>query len=202
MERRVLKLLPQVVVILVLTLAFLPSCNVAPHVSVLRGNYAFGRGQYQTATVHYLTADVREEYKPWISYNLGNVYYALGEMEAASGEWEQALDDATAQIRFGVHFNRGVLSYELGRYETAYSEFRQALEIDGSSVDAKVNLELSLQKLEATRKLSPGRPSVTVSPDQEMGTQSGRILEYVRRKERQRWFADDRTQPDSAVNDW
>lgn len=191
-------------VVALLAAAFLlSSCNVAgPHVSVLRGNYSFGRGQYQAATVHYLSANVRPEHEPYIDYNLGNVYYALGELDAALGKWADAAAEAPDQILFGVHFNRGVLNYELGRYEDAYSEFRRCLEIDGTSVDAKINLELSLQKLEATSALGPSRAAVSAEQSGELGAQAARILEYIRRKERQRWVADDRTLEHTAQNDW
>lgn len=181
----------------------LSSCGGgSPHVAVLQGNYAFGRGHYQTATVHYFGADVRQEHEAYISYNLGNVYYALGELDAARESWDIAAGEAPDQILFGVHFNRGVLFYELARYREAHIEFRQALKIDESSVDAKINLELSLQKLESSDSAGAERAVAQVDEGDQLGTQAVRVLQYIRRKERQRWFAEEGPTRESATNDW
>lgn len=185
------------------SVSVLVSCGgSSPHLAVLQGNYAFGRGDYQTATVHYLTANAREDHEPWIDYNLGNVYYALGELDAALEQWEVAAADAPDEILFGVHFNRGVLYYELAHYESAYREFRDALEIDGSSVEAKINLELSLQKSGGVEGGPSARGTISGSESEEVGAQAARVLQYIRRKERQRWSGDDDTIEQPSSNDW
>ena len=173
------------------------SCN-SSHISVLRGNYAFGRGQYQTATVHYLTAEPREDHRQFVDYSSGNHAQALGELDAALQQWDVAATEAPDEILFGVHFNRGVLYYELAQYASAYVEFRRALEIDGTSVDAKINLELSLQRIGAPAPATRG----VAEEAQEIGAQTARVLEYIRRKERQRWSAEDGDIRETEANDW
>lgn len=197
MERRHIT---RILTIAVLTFA-LSACGMEQHLRVLKGNYAHGQGHFQSATVDYLRAWEEEDYREWVAYNLGNVYYAMGEVQAALGMWERAQESDEADILFGVTFNKGVFYYERGRYEDAYAQFKRSLEIDPGSVDAKVNLELALQKLRAGEQVARGEPS---GSDGEEGptAQTIRILEYVRRKEETRWFATEEIEDESDTPAW
>jgi tetratricopeptide (TPR) repeat protein len=180
--------------------AALSGCGMESHLRVLRGNYAYGQGRFQSATVDYLRAWENAEYQAWIAYNLGNVYYALGEVQAALGMWERAQESDEADILFGVTFNKGVFYYERGRYQDAYTQFTHALEIDPASVDAKINLELALQKIRAGEQVVRGDPAG--GGDGGPSPQTVRILEYVRRKEETRWFATEEVEDEPDMPAW
>jgi tetratricopeptide (TPR) repeat protein len=183
-------------------LLLLSGCGAEPHLHVLAGNYAYGQGRFQNATVDYLRAWQEEDYKPWIAYNLGNVYYALGEVQAALGMWQRAQESDEADILFGVTFNKGVFYYERGRYRDAYNQFKHALEIDPASVDAKINLELALQKIQASEQVVRGEPGGGEEGDGGPSAQTVRILEYVRRKEETRWFATEEVEEEPDTPNW
>ena len=56
------------------------SCSLLePGLSVLRGNYLYQQGRYQNALLLYLEGDESGKSRERILYNIGNVYYALGE---------------------------------------------------------------------------------------------------------------------------
>ena len=179
----------------------LSGCGAESHLRVIRGNYAYGQGRFQRATVDYLRAWENDEYRAQIAYNLGNVYYALGEVQAALGMWQRAQESGEADILFGVTFNKGVFYYERGRYQDAYTQFKRALEIDPGSVDAKVNLELALEKIRASEQVVRGDPSVAGS-EGAPSAQSVRILEYIRRKEGSRWFATEQVEDGPDMPAW
>ncbi|MFP4010518.1 MAG: tetratricopeptide repeat protein [Spirochaetaceae bacterium] len=187
---------------LLAALLLLSSCGTETHLRVLRANYAFGQGRFQNATVDYLRAFETGEYGRWIAYNLGNVYYALGEVQAALGMWERAGDSDEADILFGVAFNKGVYYYERGRYRDAYTQFQRALEIDPGNVDAKVNLELALRKIRAGEQVVRGEPPEDGGEAEGNSAQTVRILEYVRRKEENRWFAADDVEDEPEMPAW
>ena len=178
----------------------LGSCSaVSPMLSVVRGNLAYTRGEYQSALVHYLDTQERRSDRSWLLFNIGNVYYALGEHDAALASWHDAMQRAsstgtrtaqTTALIYASAFNRGVLFYERGLYQEAHDEFRYALEVNSRSVAAKTNVELTLLRRRAAdeaRRLGP------LGPDSRQGDadtpQTVRILEYIRRKEAQRWYA-------------
>jgi tetratricopeptide (TPR) repeat protein len=189
--------------ILAVVILGLSSCGmVEPHLSVLRGNYAFGQGRYQAATVRYLAALERGQLDQWVSFNLGNVYFALGENESALGMWQTARASDSETLLFGVHFNTGLLFYEAGRYREAYDEFVRALRLDSTSVEAKINLELALARVQAGDGVAAPRRGETNVQEGESPDEAQRILQFIRRREEPRWFAVDQIPEQESSRDW
>jgi tetratricopeptide (TPR) repeat protein len=186
------------------TLLLLGSCSLLePHSSVVQGNYAYGQGDYQSATVAYLRALDEEEFDSFIQYNLANVYHALGESGAAFELWNRAADGADEELLFRISFNKGVAHYELGEYGQAFEELRNALTIKSSSVAAKRNLELTLRKLRASQSVQEvSTQTESAEGDRAPSAEALRVLEYMRRKEEQRWFASENAPTEESVKDW
>ncbi|MFW5689624.1 MAG: hypothetical protein ACOC1U_08630 [Spirochaetota bacterium] len=202
--------------VLLLVILALGGCSSAgPMLSVLRGNLAYGRGDYQTALVHYLATEEAADDRGWVLFNTGNVYYALGEQAAALSSWDRARQEAadgdarrqeSASTTILIHaasYNRGVLLYQRGEYQDAYDEFRYALSVNAASVAAKANLELALQKIRSAEQAEQvgGGGGVEGQAD-DAGPATLRILEYVRRKETQRWFANREADDSVDPRDW
>lgn len=177
------------------------SCDVQnPYLDVIEGNYYFSRGRFQSSVVAYLRALEDGRHAETVRYNLGNVYHALGETDAAVDMWKKAGESENKELLYSVAFNQGNVAYELGKYREAYGFFRQALEIDSGRIEAKVNLEFSL------KKLGTGGPAVPQNQDQASnGTKKEdpeRILDYVKKKETTRWKASDRIEDSEKKDDW
>lgn len=195
-----------VAVVLAAALLALSSCTpYAPHARVLRANYNVSRGEYQAAIVDYLRALESGEYELWLSYNLANVYHYLGESGAAMDRWDNAQNANVTDLMFGAAFNSGVYLYEQGRYDEAFQRFRFSLTIDPTNVDAKRNLELTLEKIEAESEIGEegGTTSGGAATENSGGPGAGtRMLDYVRRKEEQRWRASSEIDTEPGVRDW
>jgi tetratricopeptide (TPR) repeat protein len=189
--------------------AVLSGCNgYAAHALTVRANYNVSRGEYQPAIVDYLRARENQLYDAWLAYNLGNVYHYLGESNAALERWDFARSSGAPELVYGANFNRGVYFFEQGRYREARRQFRIALEADPGSIPAKRNLELTLERLTAEADLT----GETVPPDgtgdraerqeEVVSGGSSRMLDYMRRREEQRWRANQQTRVDPDVLDW
>ena len=179
-------------------------CSLRGPLKIIKGNYDFINGRYQSATVEYLgILEKSSREREVVHYNLGNVFYALGETAAADDEWTLALEGSGPDLRFRTLFNHGNLYYELSQYEQAYESFRQALVLNPDSRDAKRNLELALQKLgsqktaavETTESRAAERTS---SSDEEVD----RILNYIKRKEESRWVSQKDRQGENSGPSW
>jgi tetratricopeptide (TPR) repeat protein len=186
----------------------LQGCTV-PHVDVAAGNQQFQKGEFQKAIVAYsevLQNEASAEYHEWVVYNLGNVFFALGEYESAGLEWKKSGDIQSSRLEFNLVFNRGVLQYRLGEYAEAYTLFKRALEIEPESTAAKINLEYVLEKLEADEDGENGTDSGSTKGDRGVADADkqaiDRILEYVRRKETGMWRSGEQQDSDPKVNDW
>jgi tetratricopeptide (TPR) repeat protein len=71
-------------------------------------------------------------------YNLGNSYYAGGQIDKAIGEFELSLklDPKMAP----AHFNLGVIDYNQGRFDDAVRRFKKAISINPQYAQAYVSL--------------------------------------------------------------
>jgi tetratricopeptide (TPR) repeat protein len=180
------KIIPIVPLLLLLAVLLLSGCDSpATHLRVLQGNYAFERGDYQQSTFAYYQALESEGWEDRILYNLANVFHELGEVDAALREWDAANPGQDSELAFRIAFNRGVLLYEQARYQEAYDAFRASLKINASSIDAKINLEHALRKINRQRQNQQAHSS---GGGGESSVESERILDYVRRGERQQWL--------------
>lgn len=189
----------RITLIILLALSAASCRNSAPMARVLAGNMAHGRGQYQRAILHYLAAEKHPgSAADTVHYNLGNIYYALGEGEAALRSWARA-ENSTENVEtlFRVAFNRGVLYYQWGRFEESYRSFRRALVLKPSDMDTKINLEDSLSRIR-TELTAPGD---TASSPLRGDEGARRLLDYVRRKEAVDWSQPSIT-TDETDSDW
>ncbi|MBN2657205.1 MAG: tetratricopeptide repeat protein [Spirochaetales bacterium] len=196
MEKRFLKTL----IPLAFALSF-SSCNgLEPGLSVLTGNYNYQIGEFQQATINYVAGLESGRFTEWIYYNMGNVYFSLGEGGAALEVWTNVDSAEDRDLRYRLNFNKGVLFYQLGRYEEAYKLFKEALRSDPASIDGKINLELTLGKL-AAPSVPPGQGDGSVEPSKVNPAETQRMLEYIRRKEGELWFSSEK-EKENYREDW
>ena len=176
------------------------------HFRTVRANYNVSRGAYQPAIVDYLKGKQNAQFAPWLAYNLGNVYHYLGESGAAIEQWEEARNSGEVALVYGSAFNYGVYLYEQGRFPEALGQFRSALEINPGSRPAKINVELTLEKINAEAEIS-GEGGGASNGGERTQTEAvksrvTRTLDYVRRKEEQRWRANDDRVVREGEEDW
>ena len=94
--------------------------------------------------------------------------------------------DTPDNIKFATLYNSGIISYNKGNYNEAAVLFRQALLIDEGNIDAKINLEMSLQQqvnksTEGVQELNP------VQENQQKNQLESAIFSLIREKETNQW---------------
>ncbi|QEN05012.1 tetratricopeptide repeat protein [Thiospirochaeta perfilievii] len=187
-------------IIIITSLLLLTSCErLIESSTILAGNQKFKSGDYQGSIIDYLTGLDSQTNRDYFYYNLGNVYSSLGESPSAFAVWNMANGDSNSSLKFSLLYNKGYLEFQEGNYELAYNHFKQALLLMPSSIKAKINLELSLNKMSAaTYNQAPD--SVKNSGDIGATDETKRILEYVRQKEAMTWGLN--YQEEELENDW
>jgi len=191
-----------IVLVLIISFVSISCTNSSMYLDVIDGNYAFSRGEYQEANLDYLKVRGKKMYNDYISYNLGNVYYALGEINSAFKEWKSVSEGLESKISVQSYFNTGVLLFELSRYEDAYQMFRNILESDPSNINAKINLEYSIQKMNFSRD-NPIKQSEEVLESNHETYDVSRVLDFVKRKESNIWKAAKKPETNSCnQKDW
>jgi tetratricopeptide (TPR) repeat protein len=201
MERHYI--IPIIFPVCILLLSFCSCGFNEPVFDVLDGNYRYLRGDYTGATISYIKALEKKRYQEWISYNLGNVYNALGETDVALEELLDATSGQESELLFRSHFNIASIYFELGNYEKAVFHFRHSLQAKQNSIDAKINLELSIEKMEKENALDK-RKEQRIEKRKELVTeQLNTILDYAQQKEAAVWKLIKVTEKEEeAEEDW
>lgn len=182
------------------SLSFISCGRVQVGWFLITGNWHYVEGRYQEALMAYLKALELKRYEEWVRYNLGNVYYALGERRAALEEWDRAQGAEDSRLRFNVLFNKGVLALEEENWKEGETLFIQALELDPTNYSAKVNLEYATRKIAKTE--TQGVKLRSSSKPQKLDEEGERLLHYIRQKESNRWIASNRLAVEELTEDW
>ena len=166
------------------------SCSEVPgKLLIMEANSLNARGMYNEAISSYLKALGYAEAEPFGEFGLGSVFFALGEEQAALDRFERAMhiletNPSAAggrELRYRIHYNTGVVLFSAGDFSGAADSFRAALRADGSRVEAKRNLELSLRSLARDTQSTGGDRG-----DIEHESRAA-FFEFVRQRELNQW---------------
>jgi Ca-activated chloride channel family protein len=184
----------------VFLLLFSSCSRIQGHLLIMEGNFHNSRHRYTAAIASFLKAQIYGDAAPYAEYGLGLSYSALEEKDAALERYftaVESLDNAKGEHRelvYRVNYNTGIIRFEQGDYAGAADSFRRALEIDGSRLEAKRNLELSLLALSRPNQSEPdSSPANTGTGEQG----SSALFDYLRAKEKEQWKSREWT-PDSG----
>lgn len=177
-----------------LTLFLLASCaRVQGKLLIMEGNFFNTRGFYTQAIASYLRALAHEEIAPYAQFALAAVYFSLEESAAALERYAAArsslaeLNRTDPELRFRIYYNSGIIFFEMGEYRQAVNAFRNALKIDGSRIEAKRNLELSLLVMDMALAAQTAYTEATGETGEDASQAHPALFEYVRQMEMGQW---------------
>lgn len=142
-----MKTLLSVIALAVLAL-LLGGCGASAPRLTDAGNQAFAQQSYDQALQAYGEAQAKSPDLAEPYYNAANALYREGKYQEALAQLEKALQaSAGAALAQNIHFNAGNAAFSGEQWEAAVADYTEALLRDPNDQDAKVNLELALQKL-------------------------------------------------------
>jgi hypothetical protein len=175
---------------------------------VLQGNRRFRRGDDTAATLRYLQALGSwggARWRPWVIYDLGTQYVALGELRAGlrllGEEDTRRLPGpvrAGNELAFRRAFNLGVARFEAGEFQEAAWSFIEALRRKPNSWDAKHNLELSIRS--SLGGLKRAADAASPRSETQAGDQARRLLQRLHEQEEPVWKSAPSAEP--YAQDW
>ena len=162
---------------------------------IMEANFYNARGFFTEAISSYLKALDYDEAAPYAEYGLGAAYFALEENSAALDRYRSAERGISElkqgdhrELRYRISYNSGIIHFEKGEYNEAVQAFRDALKTDGSRIEAKRNLELSLLTVVRTSSPQTNSPEGKTEGGREAsGGNSSVMFEYLREKEQEQW---------------
>ncbi|MBQ9238087.1 MAG: VWA domain-containing protein [Treponema sp.] len=192
------------VVLLVVCTLLIQSCAQPRQAlnQVLAGTWNWHRGDYQRAAADFMTAAAEAESadsRAYALYGLAVTYMMQREYAAARLRLSQIPPSAPDALRASALYASGIIAYYENDYAAAAQFFRDTLRIDSSWRDAKINLELSLQR--AVSVAAPGYERQQIVTDQSDIFAAGmeRVLfERIRENDIERWKNSE--QPDYSTS--
>ena len=175
---------------------------------VLKGTYSFKQKQYRHSVSCFLQAaekaskEQNKEILDYIIYDLGTAYSLLEEKDAAMEKFLMIDEDAPKNVRYSTYYNAGVIAHKDGNYDEALDYFRKALEIDSSRIEAKINMELSIQLAEENvqhneSKTIPASESNTTIPEMEKS-----VFERIKENDKKQWKNSESNQTQNLAEDY
>ena len=138
-----------VAISLILASLTLAGCGGAKTEKLIEsGNEAFAQQDYATALTEYQQAAGENPELAEPIYNAANVQYRQGEFEQTSATLQVALANADEDLAAEGYFNLGNTLFQTEKYAEAVDAYAESLRLNPRDMDAKVNLELALQKLQ------------------------------------------------------
>lgn len=167
------------------------SCSIdfKPKMNVLHGSLAWTRSQWSSATLSFMETLIETENKDLQDYallGLATVYLSQEAYNSADLRLNSISEDASKQLLSARWYQAGIASYKNNLFEEAAHNFKKSLELEPSSIDAKINYELSIQALVSVSTPKAQGPSAfEESKEKTEGMES--IFEYIQKKEGEKW---------------
>lgn len=161
--------------------------------TIFNGVNAFQHKKYNQAISYFLQANDKAKKKDDVQlmsyslFNLGTCYIMQNEDEAAVQRFSQVPEDAPANVRYAAYYNSGIVAYRNQNVEMAAQFFRKALEIDSSKIDAKVNLELCVNKIEVDARQYESKISQVNESKSEYDDEESSIFEHIKENDKNQW---------------
>lgn len=197
---------PQILIILVMSV-FFTGCS-SKTTTVLKGTYAFNQKQYSHAVSCYLDVAISaresadEDVYYYSLFDLGTAYSKLGENEAAMQKYAQISNDAPEAVRYAAYYNAGIIAYKGGRFDEASEYFRKALEINSSSIEAKINMELSIQQAEVEVQNSKAQALPATEEKQNNPELENAVFETIKENDKKQWKSNDSSPEQNLSGDY
>ena len=127
----------------------------------------YQRGEYDQALQLYRDALLDRPDAPELHFNVGDALFKRGEYDQALREFERVFSAEEQKIQAQAHYNMGNSFFQQQAFEQAVAAYKQALELDAADEDAKVNLELALEKLQEQQQQQEQQEDDSEEQDQE-----------------------------------
>ena len=111
------------------------------------GNALFEKGEYEAALRRYLEAQQEGRARPELHFNAGDALYKQEKYVEAMQEMGRATDGTHPDMSAAAHYNLGNALFRQEKFQEAVGAYKKSLELKPDDIDAKINLELALEKL-------------------------------------------------------
>ena len=177
-----------------LVLAIFTGCS-SETAEILKGTVSYHKKNYRSAVASFTqaadsaTEKNNEIFLNFALYDLGTAYTMLGENESAMEKFNSIAEDAPDSVRYAAFYNAGVIAHRNSDFDEAQKYFRKALEINSSSIEAKINFELSMAQVSMKGKQNESQAIQASQPQTEENPQDMEkaIFQHIKENDQKQW---------------
>jgi len=129
------------------------------------GGKLFKEGNFAAALDRFRQAQVQRPDLPPLTFNVGGALYKTQEYDRALQETQRVLDNDDAGLRARAYFNMGNAYFQKQQYQDAFDAYKRALKDNPADLEAKINLELTLRRLEERQQQQQQPPGQNPGQD-------------------------------------
>ncbi|MBP5519925.1 MAG: VWA domain-containing protein [Treponema sp.] len=191
----------------VLLAATLSSCSSETS-GIFRGTVSYHKKNYRHSVSCFMQASETAAEKndlvglSYALYDLGTAYIMLGENSAAFEQFQAVPATAPDSVRYAAFYNAGVLAWRNSDFEEAQNYFRKALEIDSSKIEAKINLELSMQQIDG-KSLQNQSQSIQANKEENASQDLEKaVFKHIKENDQKQWKNSESTETQNLAEDF
>ena len=178
--------------------------------NILQGTQYFKQKKYQNSSVCFMKAvenssqNKNQKVLPYALYNLGTAYSMLAEEDAALEKYNQVLlmHDLSEELKYSVYYNLGIMCYKNGDFQGASENFKQAIKIDNTKTDAKINMEMSIQMIQAKTRQNESKVNPASKNQNTKNGAEEKIFKHIKENDKKRWKNAEMNQKPNLADDY
>ena len=192
---------------LALLLSILTGCS-SQTTDIFKGTVSFHQKKYRHSVSCFMKASEdalandKRINQSYALYDLGTAYIMLGEDNSALEQFKNIAEDAPDNVRYSAFYNAGVLAWRNSDFEDAQEYFKKALEIDSSKIDAKINLELSMQQVQAKGQQNQSNQIQASQEESSPQNLENAVFEHIKENDQKQWKNSESNESSNLAEDF
>jgi tetratricopeptide (TPR) repeat protein len=160
---------------------------------IFKGTVAFHQKKYRHSVSCFMkaseeaAANENRINQNFALYDLATAYIMRGEDSAALEQLKNMSSEAPLNVRYSAFYNAGVLAWRNSDFDEAKEFFKKALEIDSSKIDAKINLELSMQQIQAKGHQNQSNQIQASQEEKSPQNLEKTVFEHIKENDQKQW---------------
>ena len=164
------------------------SCDKNEKLTMLEGYISWQQKDWNVATSRFLKAkeiaEARGDKGEYAIYALSSTYLMQNETSSSMNNLMVLENTRDKELSSSVFYQLGIIAFKRQQYKEATSYFKKSLEKEPTKIDAKINYELSIKKLDDELIQKAKSAKIDAKEDDD---EYNAIIDIFKNKEKEEW---------------
>ena len=155
---------------------------------MLEGYISWQQKDWNQATSHFLSAkeiaESKDNKSEYALYALSSTYLMQNEVLSAMNNLKKVENTTEKELSSSVFYQMGIIAFKQQQYKAAASYFKKSLEKVPSKIDAKINYELSIKRIDDEMIQKAKSAKMSTKEDEDA---YNAIIDIFKNEEKEEW---------------